>query len=98
MKFEFGLVASIIISILFISGCITTPTTNSIEITNNSDNITIPNNCIEEWDCTDWTPEACGESGQQTRKCTDINDCGTNESIPLKSIECIYNPPRGVMH
>ncbi|MFW6242910.1 MAG: hypothetical protein ACOC2W_02015 [bacterium] len=45
--------------------------------------------CDEDWDCTDWTE--CVD-GQQTRTCTDLNDCGTTESRPSLDQSCEPNP------
>lgn len=42
--------------------------------------------CTEEWECTNWT--ICADS-TQTRTCTDINECETEESKPDESQECI---------
>jgi len=37
------------------------------------------NGCTENWDCTSWT--TC-INNQQTRICTDLNDCGTEDYKP----------------
>ncbi|MCD4739682.1 carboxypeptidase regulatory-like domain-containing protein [archaeon] len=47
--------------------------------------------CVEKWDCGVWTP--CTD-GFQTRECTDMNDCGTDQDLPdvkkmcVVSVEC----------
>jgi len=45
----------------------------------------ISEQCIEEWDCTNWTD--C-EEGLQTRDCTDLTDCGTERNKPDETQEC----------
>lgn len=42
--------------------------------------------CIENWNCTNWTKCI---NGSQERNCTDLNNCGTNLSIPSLSQSCI---------
>lgn len=42
--------------------------------------------CIEEWACDDWTP--CINL-TQSRTCTDANSCGSEESKPEETQECI---------
>jgi hypothetical protein len=41
--------------------------------------------CQERWTCTDWS--AC-ENGEQTRTCTEINNCGTDLYRPFESQPC----------
>jgi PGF-pre-PGF domain-containing protein len=41
--------------------------------------------CTESWSCTDWS--SCANS-QQTRTCTDSNNCGTTSSKPAESQSC----------
>ena len=48
--------------------------------------------CIENWSCMDWS--AC-EGGVQTRTCTDLNNCGTEESKPPESQLCTVEPVTG---
>ncbi|MBD3252581.1 hypothetical protein GF386_02530 [Candidatus Pacearchaeota archaeon] len=48
-------------------------------------NITIKENCTENWNCTNWTN--C-TNGVQNRACTDLNECGTKESIPNLTRKC----------
>lgn len=45
----------------------------------------ISEKCVEDWDCTDWT-ECVNE--QQTRECTDLNDCGSDDDKPDEIQEC----------
>ena len=47
-----------------------------------------PQECVEDWSCTDWS--AC-VNGTQTRTCTDLNECGTDENKPLEFQVC--TPP-----
>lgn len=39
--------------------------------------------CVSNWQCSDWQPApetiACGQTFTQTRTCTDLNNCGTDE-------------------
>jgi PGF-pre-PGF domain-containing protein len=42
--------------------------------------------CIENWSCTEWS--AC-VANQQTRTCTDANNCGTTADKPAESRECL---------
>lgn len=42
--------------------------------------------CEESWDCSDWS--TC-VNNQQTRTCTDENDCGTTDSKPKVSQSCV---------
>lgn len=44
--------------------------------------------CNESWNCSEWDP--CLPNGTQTRKCTDINDCGTLELLPPLVQDCEY--------
>lgn len=46
--------------------------------------------CEEDWTCTEWSE--CTE-GQQTRTCSDSNECGTEENMPEETQEC--EPPQG---
>ncbi|MBC7073818.1 hypothetical protein H5T58_00270 [Candidatus Parcubacteria bacterium] len=45
--------------------------------------------CTPNWQCTDWQPsteEICnGEQFEQTRTCTDLNNCGTDEGKPIET-------------
>ncbi len=44
--------------------------------------------CSESWHCTAWTPSSCPESGEQTRTCTDSNNCGTRVYKPITTQTC----------
>jgi hypothetical protein len=49
--------------------------------------------CIENWTCANW--EICSD-GNQTRKCTDLNNCKTTKNRPASKQECEVsekNPP-----
>jgi hypothetical protein len=43
--------------------------------------------CIENWTCTEWSE--CSPEGMQTRKCTDLNECGTTVNKPTESQACV---------
>jgi len=49
--------------------------------------------CLPNWSCTEWqtSPEtiACGETFTQTRECTDLNNCETQDGKPSESQEVI---------
>ena len=49
--------------------------------------------CTPNWQCTDWQPApetiACGETFTQTRECTDLNNCETQDGKPSESQEVI---------
>jgi len=47
--------------------------------------------CTPSWSCSAWSD--CSPSGTQTRICTDVNQCGTNEGRPAVSQGCTYIPP-----
>ena len=47
-------------------------------------NIAAPT-CTENWQCSDWS--ACSNN-QQTRTCTDLNNCGTTINKPATSQSC----------
>jgi len=48
-------------------------------------------NCIENWECTNWTNDnLCG-----TRKCTDKNKCGTETLKPVEESDCDYFKEQG---
>jgi len=44
-----------------------------------------PEECTEQWTCSDWSTCA---NGQQTKGCTDQNDCGTTISLPAQVQAC----------
>ncbi len=46
--------------------------------------------CVESWICGDWTPEICPVTRQQTRTCTDRNNCGTSVNKPNEVRTCFY--------
>ena len=47
-----------------------------------------PAECIENWQCTDW-PTICPDSGIQTRNCTELNECLTENETPQQQRFCI---------
>jgi len=52
---------------------------------NNTNNNTNTNTCTPDWDCGDWL--TCVNS-QQTKICTDLNNCGTTTNKPATSQSC----------
>jgi len=42
--------------------------------------------CTENWQCSDWSE--CSMGGEQTRECTDVNECGTANNRPVQSRFC----------
>jgi hypothetical protein len=46
--------------------------------------------CVENWLCDSWQPVVCPASGQQTRTCRDMNNCGTAVDKPSVSRSCMY--------
>ncbi|MFH1597562.1 MAG: carbohydrate binding domain-containing protein [Patescibacteria group bacterium] len=46
---------------------------------------TFTEECVENWQCTEWSECV---TGQQTRTCTDINECGTEIDKPSEVQEC----------
>lgn len=87
--------STILILILFISGCVQTgysvqedlqePTIEEPQIETEPEETF----CNEDWECTGYN--GCSSEGEQTRTCTDKNDCGTTESKPATSRTC--TPP-----
>ncbi len=45
--------------------------------------------CLEKWVCGNWS--SC-VNGQQTRTCTDENNCGTTEEKPITLRNCVCEP------
>jgi len=82
--------------VLFIAGCAeqqgdVNQTTNTTDTNGET-----PDVCTPEWSCTDWSE--CGQIGTQTRTCTDVNACDSDD--PLSTIPtgmelqtCIYVEP-----
>ena len=46
--------------------------------------------CDEKWECSDWSE--CSLNGIKTRKCKEINNCGTKQNKPSEIAECVYQP------
>lgn len=46
--------------------------------------------CVEAWSCTDWSQCA---NGQQSRTCSDLNNCGTENDKPAVTQSCETLPP-----
>ena len=47
--------------------------------------------CQEDWSCTSWYPNKCPQDQTQTRLCSEINYCGTNDNEPINTQSCVYN-------
>ena len=47
--------------------------------------------CTEVWECNPWS--SCFENETQTRNCTEMNLCETDEEKPVESKQCIYSAP-----
>ena len=47
-----------------------------------------PDVCVEDWDCSDWSPEDCPDGGEQERICTDTAVCGTTTNKPDETKTC----------
>ncbi len=62
----------------------------------NTSNITFEiegnNECMENWDCSDWS--SCSDN-QQSRSCTDLNNCGTENNKPSEQQSCISEEDSG---
>lgn len=50
--------------------------------------IAISSECTSDWSCTDWSPIICPASCEQTRICTDTNNCGTVVNKPDETQPC----------
>ena len=50
---------------------------------------TVPETCEEDWSCTEWS--VCADE-QQTRACTDQNNCETEENKPAETQACVTEP------
>lgn len=57
---------------------ITINTSSEASTSSNQTNNTASEICTPNWDCTDWEPEECPDSGIQTKTCTDLNGCSEN--------------------
>jgi hypothetical protein len=80
MKLAF--VLAIFIFILFCCTSLASPVEITIEYPSTS--------CTESWSCGNWSPSTCS-SGNQTRNCTDANNCGTTINKPPESQICTGN-------
>ena len=47
--------------------------------------------CVEDWTCTNYSPENCTSGQVATRNCTDSNSCGTYTSRPTLAMVCLNN-------
>ena len=45
--------------------------------------------CVENWSCTSWTE--CQQDEAQTRICTDLNSCGTEDNKLPETQPCVYD-------
>ncbi len=65
------------------------PENNEIDLQQTTKlNITISESgeCMENWDCTDWSECI---NGTQTRTCIDLSDCGTTNNKPIETQTCL---------
>jgi len=62
-----------------------TPILKNLELTYT---IQIPEECIEDWNCTSWNE--CIDNSQN-RNCIDLNNCGTEQNKPNLIQECIIS-------
>lgn len=78
----------VVILLVFISGC-TGPSPEcsdgTCESRETADSCPEDCGCTPSWQCTTWS-DCINE--QQTRACTDLNDCGTNEGKPPEVQTC----------
>jgi hypothetical protein len=44
--------------------------------------------CSPNWNCTEWTPSTCSSKENQTRICTDLNNCNTQVTKPEEEQTC----------
>lgn len=44
--------------------------------------------CVSDWDCGDWTPKECPDSGRQTRVCNDNNECDVSSLTKTETQSC----------
>ena len=58
---------------------------NPEDMSNNYFTIATASTCTPEWSCGDWS--ACANN-QQTRTCTDLNNCGVTTGKPAESQTC----------
>jgi len=49
--------------------------------------------CTPNWNCTSWKPENCTK-GNQTRTCTDLNNCNLLEGKPEEIMACNLEKPK----
>jgi len=59
-----------------------------IQDNNNLGNSGNSTTCIPSWRCGNWTPTNCSQETNQTRTCTDINNCGTLTGKPITEQPC----------
>ena len=57
---------------------------------------TVKQECVENWQCTEWQPIVCPSSQQQSRSCDDLNICGTVSYKPQTSRTCVYQEAAAV--
>jgi len=57
------------------------------------ESLSIPKNitCTERWQCNNWIPSVCPSNGEQTRTCSDSNNCGTIIHKPETEKSCIFS-------
>lgn len=63
------------------------PSSSTTDLSANlSANFSINNNCLPEWQCSQWS--ACNESGIKTRLCRDNNLCANYTDMPKEETDC----------
>ena len=51
-------------------------------------NCSVSGGCTPRWKCDKWGPEKCPTSKEQTRTCTDVNNCGISTNKPSETLIC----------
>ncbi len=59
---------------------------NSNDISLNPQDNLVVNDCNPNWQCSSWS--TCSSSGEQTRTCSDSNNCGVLTNKPSESQSC----------
>lgn len=83
-----AILVTILIGILFLSGCVSSDSDSSNPLTGESTAVVEKTEsvCSPSWECTEWS--TCDLSYLQTRTCTDTNYCNTQSNKPEESRYC----------
>ncbi len=65
------------------------PASKRVEISTAAAKAAINRSCTPNWKCSDWSECV---NGEQTRKCTDLNKCGSEEKKPAEKRNCVEAP------